>query len=325
MRQLIFLFLLLFVYVALPGPVCEATERQVVGIGSGSLAGVYYPAASAICRLVNKKSEEHGLLCVAETSDGSVANLNAIAAGKLELGIVQSDWQYNAWKGTSVFSAQGPNAELCSLFSLYTEPFTVLARADAGIRHFSDLKGKRVNIGNPGAGQQATMNVVMDAFGWTREDFSLVAELDSKQQAQALCEDRFDAMIYVVGHPNSSLRAASAGCDTVLVNVDGPVIEPLIEQSDYYIATTIPGKTYRGSPMDTRTFGVAATVVASTRLSDDVVYRLVKDVFENLDELRQQHPAFSRLNPQSMVRDGLSAPLHAGALRYYREAGLLKE
>lgn len=315
--------LLLFVFFA--GSNGLAADRQVVGIGSGSLAGVYYPAASAICRLVNKAVEEHGVLCVAEISAGSVANLNAIAAGELELGIVQSDWQFHAWRGSSLFADQGPNPELRALFSLHAEPFTVLARVGAGISHFKDLKGKRVNIGNPGSGQQATMKVVMDAFGWTRQDFSLVAELDSKQQAQALCEDRFDAMIYIVGHPNSSLRAASSGCDTVLVDVDGPVVDRLVSENSYYVPTTIPGGLYRGSPQEARTFGVAATLAVSSRVPEEVAYQIVKNVFENLDELRQQHPAFSRLNRQAMVSDGLSAPLHPGALRYYRETGLIKE
>jgi hypothetical protein len=239
------------------------------------------------------------------------------------MGVAQSDWQYHAYNGTSKFEDQGPNKDLRAVFSVHAEPFTVVARKDSGIKTFDDLKGKRVNIGNPGSGQRGTMEVVMAAKGWTMDDFSLVSELKAAEQSQALCDNKIDAMIYTVGHPNGSIKEATTSCDTVLVNVDGPVIEKLVADNAYYRMAVIPGGMYSGSPDDTKTFGVGATFVSSTNSPSDTVYQVVKAVFENFDSFRKLHPAFADLQKEQMVKDGLSAPLHDGAARYYKEAGLM--
>ena len=198
-----------------------------------------------------------------------------------------------------------------------------MARKDSGIKSFDDLKGKRVNIGNPGSGQRGTMEVVMAAKGWTMDDFSLVSELKAAEQSQALCDNKIDAMIYTVGHPNGSIKEATTSCDTVLVDVDGPVIEKLVADNAYYRMAVIPGGMYAGNPDDTKTFGVGATFVSSTNAPPDTVYHVVKAVFENFDDFRKLHPAFADLQKEQMIKDGLSAPLHDGAEKYYKEAGLM--
>ena len=214
--------------------------------------------------------------------------------------------------------------ELRSVFSIHPEPFTVVARADAGIETFDDLKGKRVNIGNPGSGQRSTMEVVLDAKGWTTDDFALASELQAAEQSQALCDNNIDAMVYTVGHPSGSIQEATTACDSVLVDVTGPEIDKLVEENPYYRKATIPGGMYRGNPDDTQTFGVGATFVTSADVPDDVVYEVVKAVFENIDQFKSLHPAFANLDPKEMANDGLSAPMHPGAERYYREAGLIE-
>lgn len=301
-----------------------AQNQTFISIGTGGVTGVYYPAGGAICRLVNRDRATHGIRCGVESTGGSIFNINAIRAGELEFGVAQSDWQFHAFNGTSKFEENGAFEGLRAVFSLHPEPFTVVARADAGIKNFDDLKGKRVNIGNPGSGQRGTMDVVLAAKGWTTADFAVASELPPAEQAAALCDNNVDAMVYTVGHPSGAIQEATTACDTVLVNVTGPEIDKLIAENPYYRSATIPGGMYRGSDADVTTFGVGATFVTSADVPEDVVYNVVKAVFTDLDQFKGLHPALGVLDPQQMVSDGNSAPLHPGAERYYREAGLLK-
>ena len=304
----------------LKGP-AGAAEQQFVSIGTGGVTGVYYPTGGAICRLVNKGRKQHGVRCSVESTGGSVYNINTIRAEELDFGVAQSDWQYHAYNGTSKFKDQGPFKDLRAVFSVHPEPFTVVARADSGIKTFTDLKGKRVNIGNPGSGQRGTMDVVMAALGWSKSDFALASELKSSEQAQALCDNKIDAMVFTVGHPSGSIKEATTSCASVLVPVTGPAIDKLVEDNDYYRKATIPGGMYTGTDSDVETFGVGATFVSSTRVSEEVAYVIVKSVFENFDQFRKLHPAFANLDPKEMIKDGLSAPLHDGAAKYYKERG----
>lgn len=300
-----------------------AQESRFVTIGTGGVNGVYYPAGGAICRLVNKDRQNNGIRCVVESTSGSVYNTDALRNGELDLGIVQSDTQYNAYRGERQFKDKDPFKELRALFSLYPEPFTVVARANAGIREFDDLRGKRVNIGNPGSGQRENMAAVMAAKGWTLDDFAMASELRPTEQNEAMCQGKIDAIVYTVGHPSEAIRKVTTKCDAVLVDVSGPAIDKLVAQFPYYRQAVIPGGMYRGNPDAIRTFGVGATVVTSSKTSPEIVYKIVKAVFENFDAFKAMHPAFAHLNKKEMIHEGLSAPLHAGAVRYYKEAGLM--
>ena len=309
---------------AMMAPAAFAQEQQFITIGTGGVTGVYYPTGGAICRLVNKNRKETGVRCSVESTGGSVYNINTIREGELEFGVAQSDWQYHAYNGTSKFEEAGPFEELRAVFSVHPEPFTVVARADAGISSFADLEGKRVNIGNPGSGQRGTMEVLMVAMGWTSHNLALATELKAAEQSAALCDNQIDAMVYTVGHPSGSIQEATTACDSVLVTIDGPVVDKLIEENDYYRSATIPGGMYRGNPDDVKTFGVGATLVTSANVSEDAVYALVSAVFNNFEDFKKLHPAFANLVPEEMISAGLSAPLHPGAERYYREQGWIE-
>ena len=198
-----------------------------------------------------------------------------------------------------------------------------MALDNAGIAAFDDLPGKRVNIGNPGSGQRATMEALMEAQGWTRDSFALVTELNSTAQSEALAAETVDAIVFTVGHPSGAILEATKVADAHLVPVTGPAVDRLLAGAPYYAKVVVPGGFYRGTSDDTPTFGVRATLVTSTSTPDDVVYQLVKDVFEDFDELKALHPALARLDKREMIKSALSAPLHPGAERYYREAGLL--
>lgn len=303
---------------AVPATV-EAAQRFVV-IGTGGVTGVYFPAGGALCRVVNDQRRDHGIRCSVEATAGSVYNVEAIRAGDLDFAIVQSDVQYDAVRGTGAFEGR-PHNDIRSLFSLHGEAFTVVARADSGVAGFSDLVGKRVNIGNPGSGQRKVMETLMAVLGWTKDSFAAATELSSREQAQALCDGRADAIVFMAGHPNASIREALVACDSLLVPVSGEKVDAFLRGSPYFEPTEIDAGLYGGSG-EVPSFGVVATVVAPKSLNEEVVYAVVRSVFRDLDGVREQHAALSGLTPSAMISVGLTAPLHAGAERYYREAGL---
>ncbi len=294
-------------------------QENFITIGTGGQTGVYYVVGQSICKLVNRGTD---LKCTAPSTGGSVANINAIISGDQDMGVAQSDMQYKALNGEEPWAGQ-PFEKLRSVFAVHPEPITVVARADSGIETFEDLKGKRVNVSNPGSGSRATLDVIMNAIGWTLDDFSLASELKSAEQSAALCDNKVDAIAFTVGHPNGSIQEATTSCEAKVIAVTGPEIDKLVDESPYYSKATIPGGMYTGTPDPVETFGVLATFVTSADVPEDVVYNVVKSVFDNFDRFKGLHPAFANLTPEDMVSQGLSAPLHPGAEKYYREQGWL--
>ncbi len=297
-----------------------SAQDKFITIGTGGQTGVYYVVGQSICKLVNRGTD---LKCTAPSTGGSVANINAIMAGDQDMGVAQSDMQYKAYKGEEPWAGK-PFEKERAVFSVHPEPVTVVARADAGINTFDDLKGKRVNIGNPGSGQRETMQVILAAKGWTMGDFSLASELKSAEQSAALCDNKVDAIVFTVGHPAGTIEEATASCEAKLIPVTGPEIDKLVEEHPYYSKATIPGGLYTGNPDPVDTFGVRATFVTSADVPDDVVYQVVKAVFDNFDRFKGLHPAFANLDPKEMISQGLSAPLHPGAEKYYKEKGWIQ-
>jgi TRAP transporter TAXI family solute receptor len=297
--------------------------EKFISLGSGGLTGVYYPTAGAICKLVNNRRSEHGINCSAESTKGSIYNINGIREGDLDMAIAQSDWHFHAYNGSTKFFSKGPFRDLRSVFSVHPEPVTMFARKDAGITTVTDLKDKRVNIGNPGSGSRGTWEVIERTLGWSRLNLKLATELPSSEVIQAACDGKIDAYFWLVGHPSALTQKALTDCPTRLVNVIGPAIHRLVEENSYYRTATIPARMYEGQDEAIKTFGVGATFVTSTATPPDVVYWVVKSVFEDFNTFRRLHPAFANLKKSEMVKDSLTAPLHEGAMRYYREAGLM--
>jgi TRAP transporter TAXI family solute receptor len=301
------------------GSVLAATQ-QFVSIGTGGVTGVYYPTGGAICRLVNKNRKKHGIRCSAESTGGSIYNINTLRAGELEFGVAQSDWQYHAYHGTSKFADKGKFTKLRAVFSVHPEPVTVIARDGSGIKQLTDAKGKRLNIGNPGSGTRGTWEVIEEAFGWSRSDLRLAAEMKSAETGQAVCDGKIDAYFWLVGHPSALTQESLATCDAHLVHVKGPAIDKLVRDNSFYRNATIPAGMYNNN-RDIQTFGVGATFVSSADVPDKVVYTIVKAVFDNFSDFKKLHPAFANLNEKEMISDSLSAPLHNGAIKYYKERG----
>ncbi len=299
-------------------------QQKFMTVGTGGVTGVYYAAGGAICRLVNKDRAKHGIRCSVESTGGSVFNINTIKAGELDLGFAQSDVQYNAAKGLAQFKEGGAHGDLRAVFSVHPEPFTVLARKEANIKSFADFKGKRFNVGNPGSGTRASMEELLVAIGWKLSDFSLASELKADEHGSALCDGKIDGFFYGVGHPSANIQDPTTSCGAKLVSITGPLVEKLIADKPYYAKAVIPGGLYPNNAEGAQTYGVLATVVASSKAPAESVYQVVKAVFDNFDEFKKLHPALANLKPESMVKDGLSAPLHEGAARYYKEKGWIK-
>jgi len=307
---------------AMLAPVSSVQAQQkFMTIGTGGVTGVYYAAGGAICRLVNKDRAKHGFRCSVESTGGSVVNINTIKAGELDFGVSQSDVQYNAVNGARQFEKDGKHSDLRSVFSIHPEPFTVLSRKEANITKFEDLKGKRFNIGNPGSGTRAAMEEYLAAAGMKVSDFGLAAELKADEHGAALCDNKIDGFFYGVGHPSANIQDPITTCGAKLVPLTGPAVDKLVKDNSYYAAVNIPGGLYAGHPDPTPTYGVLASFVTSAKVDEAAVYELVKAVFENFDEFKRLHPAFGALDPKNMIKDGLSAPLHPGAVKYYKEKG----
>ncbi|MFO1315074.1 MAG: TAXI family TRAP transporter solute-binding subunit [Burkholderiales bacterium] len=300
-----------------------AAQQKFVTIGTGGVTGVYYAAGGAICRLVNKDRSKHGIRCSVESTGGSVFNVNTIKAGELDFGFAQSDVQYNAIKGQGQYK-DGAYTDLRAVFSVHPEPFTVVARKEANVKSFTDFKGKRFNVGNPGSGTRASMEELLAAMGWKLSDFSLASELKADEHGPALCDGKIDGFFYGVGHPSANIQDPTTTCGAKLVSLTGPAVDKLIAEKPYYAKAAIPGGMYPNNPDTTNTYGVLATVVASSKTSPETVYQIVKAVFDNFEEFKKLHPALANLKPENMVHDGNSAPLHEGALRYYKEKGWVK-
>jgi uncharacterized protein len=302
-------------------PLPSVAQQKFITIGTGGVTGVYYAVGGAVCRLVNKDRKSHGIRCSVESTGGSVFNINTIKGGELDLGLAQSDAQYNALKGLGAFKDAGPYAELRAVFSVHPEPFTVLARKEAGVNSFADFKGKRFNIGNPGSGTRSSIQELLDAMGWKTSDFSLAAELKPDEHGPALCDNKIDGFYYGVGHPSANIQDPTTACGAKIVPLTGPAVDKLVSGFPYYAKATIPGGLYPNNPNPVQTYGVLATMVASAKTPDEVVYQVTKAVFENFDEFKKLHPAFATLDQKAMLKDGLSATLHPGAVRYYKEKG----
>ena len=308
-----------------------AKSAEFMTIGTGGATGVYFQVGSAICKMVAKiQSSDHGrkdgaktaYRCAAPSTGGSTYNIGQIQQGEFQFGVAQSDWGYHAYNGTKPDKVK-PFKDLRSVFSAHPEPFQIIARKGSGIKDWNSLKGKKVNIGNPGSGQRGTFEVLMEKHKATKGFFGSTSELTSSEQAGALCDGKIDAFGYTVGVPNAGAAQAADGCGAYIVNLTDSVVKDMVKKEPYYAFATIPKGTYKTSDKDVTTFGVMASVLTSAKVSDDMVYSLVKTVFENLEDFKKQHPAFANLDPKKMIKDGLSAPLHPGAIKYYKEKGLM--
>ncbi len=299
-----------------------ALAAEFVTIGTGGITGTYYPVGGAICRLVNKDRKESKVRCSVEATGASVYNVNTIKNGELDFGTVQSDVVYQAYNGTKRY--EGNKVEkLRSVMAIYPELFTLVARKDANINGITDVKGKRINLGNPGSGNEATALALFDAIGVKTSDLAFAGALKAAEMPDGIRDNKIDGYFYMVGHPTANIKDASNSVDVNIVPIVGEKVDSFVKANPYFVQSNVPGGLYKGNPNPTPTFGVKAVLVSSTDVSDHAVYTITKAVMENFEEFKTLHPALAHITKESLL-DGLSAPLHEGAKKYYKEVGLLK-
>ena len=304
-------------------PIAPADAKEV-SIASGRNGGVYYPVAGGVCTLVNELWADHGITCTVEFGTGSVSNIQALRDGEVELAMAQSDTQRDALVGTGPFGDRGPYEDLRALASLFVEQLTIVSRRDKAIARLADLKGQRVYLGPPGSGGRVLIDRLLEKLDIAPDDLIEVPEggYAATDIAEALCDDQVDAFIITVGHPSPLVREASAQCAIELVPVSGPAADALLEAEPLYARSVIPAHLYDDIGEDVAGIGLVATLVTTADLDPGIAYTFAKAFIEGNDRLRAASPLFASLTIEQMASDGLVAPIHEGALRYYEEVGL---
>jgi hypothetical protein len=307
-------------------PTVAQGETKFVTIGTGGVTGVYYPTGGAIGRIVNKKRDEYGIRVTVESTGGSVFNVNAVMTGDLEFGVVQSDRQYQAINGLAEWADKGKQEKLRAVCSFHPEAVTLVASVDSGIKTFNDLKGKIVNIGNPGSGQRQNSIDALAAVGIDYETDLTAEGLAAAEAPKMLQDGRIDAFFYTVGHPSGAIQEATSGRRKVrFIAIEGSGLDEMIAKNPFYAKAYVPISLYpqAENTEDVPTFGVKATFVTSADVAEEIVYAVTKEIFDNLEEFKELHPAYAVLTKENMLQ-GLSAPIHPGAMKYYKEVGLDK-
>ncbi len=300
----------------------QAQEQRFITIGTAGVTGVYFPSGNAICRVVNQGRGQHGVRCAFEATGGSISNLERLRKGEIDFGFVQSDWLHHAFRGSSRFSDAGPFEDLRSVFSQHMETATIVVRDDSGFDNFDDLKGARISVGSSGSGSSATWNELVSRLGWSRDDRKAQSHRETSTLAEALCSGEIDAYFELIGHPANLIEETREQCGIRMIGIDGGAVDALLKVSPYYARTSVPAGTY-GLAAPVATFGTVATFVTVADMSEEIVYTLMKSVFDDLDRYRQLHPALVQLSGRDMASRGMAAPLHPGALQFFREQGLL--
>ncbi len=320
--------LLVVLVVCLGAVPAYSKKTKFVSMGTGGVTGVYYPVGGSIAKMVNNKKDQYKLRVSVESTGGSVFNINAVNTGELEFGIAQSDKLFHAFNGQHEWDKKAIK-RLRTVFGTYPEAVTLVAAQDSGITSISTMKGKRINLGNHGSGQRANSMLILKYFGMDHEkDFKSEA-LKPAEGPKMLQDNRIDAFFYSVGHPNGAVTEATSGKRKVMfVPIVGPQINKLLSEHGYYYGTSIPKNLYPNAvgKGDAKTIGMKAILFTSSNVSEDAVYAVTKEVFSNFDDFKNLHPALNKLKKEDMVaKGGGVVPIHKGAMKYFREVGLVKD
>jgi hypothetical protein len=308
---------ILFFFAILLSSPAISDEKIFLTIGTAGETGVYYPTGGSICRMVNRGEARQEMNCKIEATEGSQANLEGLRDGTLDFAIVQSDILYKAYNGLGDYSGEKKMDNLRVVFSLYSEPFTLIARKNSGITGLASLKGRRVSLGTVGAGMRATTERLFKLKGWDESYFAAV--VNDADQVKTFCDRRVDALVYTMGHPNSLVQKMTKDCNAVIIGISDTEIDKLVKDNPFYFPATIAGGMYQGNPGDLRTFGVKAVLVTTKETSEEVVYNLVKSIFTKLDDFKTLHPVFANMSREAMSTASAGVQLHRGSEKYFSE------
>lgn len=311
-----------------------AQEMKFFRIGTGGTGGTYYPIGGLIAHAISnppgsRPCEEGGscgvpgLVAIAQSANGSVANINAIGSGTLESGFAQSDVVYWAYTGTGIYADKGKVDKLRAIASLYPESIHLVARPGSGIASVRDLKGKRVSLDEPGSGTLVDARLILQAFGLSEDDLE-ADYIKPTPASDKIKDNQLDAFFIVAGYPTGSVAemCASSGCE--LVSIAGPEVDGLIDEYGFFAKDSIPAGTYEGVESDTPTISVAALWVTSADVDEELIYQITQALWnDNSRQLLDKGHAKGQLITLDNALDGIGIPLHPGAERYYKEVGQL--
>ena len=307
--------------VALALGMVALAQREFLTIGTASVVGIYYPVGGATAQIINQA--DIGLRATVEATGGSEANIVLLRDGELDVALAQSDVTYQAYHGVIRPAFEDAAVEeLRTIMGLHAEPLHLVCDADAGVASIDDIRGLTVNIGNPGSGIRFTTEQALEALGIGMDEFTAEG-LTGAESVDFLRDGRIDCLFYTIGIGGAALLDISTTMDVTFVPLDEPELHELVEEFPYYAFTTVPAGTYRGQDEDVPLFGVKALFVTTTRLSEEHAYNIVTAILENIDDFRNTHPALNFLEAEDFLT-GLGAPLHDGAERAYRDAGMLE-
>jgi len=293
-------------------------------LGTGSVRGVYFPIGGVICRLLNRHKSLHRIRCSLESTGGSIYNLRELREGNFDLVVAQSDWQYHAYNGSSTFKEDGANKDLRAVFALEPDPLALIVQQDSEIQNFDDLENRSVSFGYARSLQHRIINDLLAAKGWDDNNFKVVRRMSDTKQIGELCGSRVEAILLLGSSLDDYLKRVPEDCKLRFVPLDGPEISGIIEEKPYYRTGEILKGRYLDTKKDVKSFGLGATFVALESTSPKAIYHVVKEIVENFKDFQSLHPSLKSLSKKELPYAGISAPLHPGAIRYYREARLLK-
>lgn len=300
----------------------DATKH--IYIGTGSVQGVYFPIGGVICRLFNRYTVNHNIRCTLESTGGSINNLVQLRDGGFDIVVAQSDWQYYAYTGTSAFEKYGANDALRSVFALEADPLALFVKKDSPISHFDDLANRTVSFGYSRSLQHRIMDHYLELKGWTEEKFQQMVLMSDAKQGGAVCSGQVDAILLLSSSSYDSLANIPADCELKLIPINDETVAKVIAKYPYYRLGKIPSSMTLGGTEDVASFGLGATFVAMESTSPKAVYNVVKEIVENFADFKSLHPSLQMMRPEELPKAGLTAPLHPGAIRYYREARLMR-
>ena len=292
-------------------------------LGTGSVQGVYFPIGGVICRLLNRHKNLHKIRCSLESTGGSIYNLKELNQGNFDIVFAQSDWQFHAYNGSSAFEKIGPNPKLRAVFALEADPVAILVKRTSEISHFDELADRRVSFGYTRSLQHRIIDDLLATKGWSSDKFKEVRPMSDTKQVAQLCEDKIEAITLLSSSLNDYLKDLPEGCQMNLIPIVGVEVSDVIKLKPYYRTGKILKGLVPGVDQDIQSFGLGATFVTNEDTSPKAIYHVVKEVVENFRDFKSLHPSLADLNKKDLSHAGISIPLHAGAIRYYKEARLL--
>lgn len=316
-------------------PTSNAEDVRFFRIGTGGVAGTYYPIGGLIAGIISNPPGSRpcekggscgvpGLIATAQSSNGSVANVEAVAKGDLDSGFTQSDIAYWAYSGTEIYEGEARIDNLRAIAGLYPESIHLVARRGSGIESIEDLVGMRVSLDEEGSGTLVNARIILDAFGIKEEDLD-ARFIKPNLAIAAMREGDLDAFIVTVGFPAKSVSELAASETIDLIPITGPGVDTLLNQHEFFAMDVIPADAYEGIG-ETETISVGAQWITSAEMDEELVYAMTRSLWhESAGALLEDGHVKARSITEETALDGIAIPLHPGAERYYREAGIVKE